>query len=76
MDADRVVEFWNLVFIQFDKDENGSYNPLKNPNIDTGMGLERIATIMQGVNIYFEVDTMKNILNEVCIVSGMNIWKR
>lgn len=65
-DADRVVEFWNLVFTQFDKDENGNYNKLKNPNIDTGMGLERMATIMQGVKSIFEIDTMKKILDEVC----------
>jgi alanine--tRNA ligase len=69
-DEDRVIEFWNLVFTQFDKDEHGNYNRLKNPNIDTGMGLERIATIMQGVNSIFEVDTMKNILNEVCKAAG------
>ncbi len=65
-DADKVVEFWNLVFTQFDKDEDGNYNKLSNPNIDTGMGLERIATIMQGVNNIFEIDTVKNILNKVC----------
>ncbi len=64
-DEDRVVEFWNLVFTQFDKDEAGNYNKLQNPNIDTGMGLERIATIMQGKNSIFEVDTIKAILDEV-----------
>lgn len=68
-DEDRVVEFWNLVFTQFDKDEEGNYNKLKNPNIDTGMGLERMATIMQGVKSIFEIDTMKNILNKVCQVA-------
>ena len=52
-DCDRFVEFWNLVFTQFDKDENGNYNRLANPNIDTGMGLERIACIMQGVTSLF-----------------------
>ncbi|WP_291632809.1 alanine--tRNA ligase [Clostridium sp.] len=66
---DRVIEFWNLVFTQFNKDEHGSYNKLKNPNIDTGMGLERIAGIMQGTNSIFEVDTIKNILEEVSRVS-------
>lgn len=69
-DEDRVIEFWNLVFTQFDKDSEGNYNRLKNPNIDTGMGLERMATIMQGVNSIFEVDTIKNILNVVCKTAG------
>jgi alanyl-tRNA synthetase len=68
-DADRVVEFWNLVFTQFDKDEKGNYNLLAHPSIDTGMGLERIATIMQGVNTIFEVDTLRNVLDKVCEVS-------
>ena len=68
-DEDRVVEFWNLVFTQYDKDEQGNYNKLKNPNIDTGMGLERIATIMQGTSNIFEVDTIKSILDEVCRIS-------
>lgn len=63
-DDDRVVEFWNLVFTQFDKDEEGNYNKLSSPNIDTGMGLERIATIMQGVDNIFEIDTVKNILGK------------
>jgi len=66
---DRVIEFWNLVFTQFDKDEKGNYNKLKNPNIDTGMGLERIAAIMQGTNSIFEVNTIKNILEEVSRIS-------
>ena len=65
-DSDRTVELWNLVFTQFDKDEDGNYNRLSHPNIDTGMGLERISTIMQGVDSIFEVDTLKNILKEVC----------
>ena len=68
-DEDRIVEFWNLVFTQFDKDEDGNYNRLPNPNIDTGMGLERIAGIMQNKYSIFEVDTIRNILDEVCKIS-------
>ena len=74
-DEDRIVEFWNLVFIQFNKQEDGSYAPLKNKNIDTGMGLERIATIMQGVDNIFEIDTVKNILNKVSTLSGVEYGK-
>ncbi|OFI05420.1 alanine--tRNA ligase [Clostridium acetireducens DSM 10703] len=70
-DEDRVIEFWNLVFTQFDKDENDNYNKLANPNIDTGMGLERMATIIQGVDSIFEVDTIKAILNKVSEISGI-----
>ncbi|GIM27919.1 alanine--tRNA ligase [Clostridium polyendosporum] len=69
-DEDRVVEFWNLVFTQFDKNEQGNYNRLSSPNIDTGMGLERMATIMQGVNNIFEIDTVKSILNKACEVTN------
>lgn len=69
---DRVVEFWNLVFTQFDRDEDGNYNRLPNPNIDTGMGLERIATIMQGKDSIFEVDTLRNILDEVVKLSKVS----
>lgn len=69
-DEDRVVEFWNLVFTQFDGDGKGGYEKLKKTNIDTGMGLERIATIMQGVENIFEVDTLRGILNKVCEISG------
>ena len=74
-DCDRYVEFWNLVFTQFDKDENGVYNRLAKPNIDTGMGLERIAAIMQGVKTLFEVDTVRRVLDEVCKISGKEYGK-
>ncbi len=70
-DCDRFVEFWNLVFTQFDKDENGNYNKLAHPNIDTGMGLERIACIMQGVNNLFEVDTVRNIMKKVSEIADV-----
>ena len=70
-ECDRYVEFWNLVFTQFDKDENGNYNRLPNPNIDTGMGLERLAVIMQGVNNLFEVDTIRNIMLAISGLTGV-----
>ena len=70
-DCDRFVEFWNLVFTQFDKDENGNYNRLAHPNIDTGMGLERIACIMQGVNNLFEVDTVRNIMKKISEIADI-----
>jgi alanyl-tRNA synthetase len=69
-ECDRYVEFWNHVFTQFDKDEAGNYNPLENPNIDTGMGLERIACIMQGVESIFEVDTIKHILDRASEITS------
>ena len=69
-DCDRFMEFWNLVFTQFDKDADGNYNPLPNPNIDTGMGLERLAVLMQGVNNLFEVDTIRNIMAKVSEITG------
>ncbi len=70
-DADRAVEFWNLVFTQFDKDEEGNYNRLAFPNIDTGMGLERMATIMQGVDTIFDVDTIKSICDKASEIAGV-----
>jgi alanyl-tRNA synthetase len=65
-DEDIVVELWNLVFTQFDKDEEGNYNRLSKPNIDTGMGLERIAGVMQNKTSVFEIDTIRKILDQVC----------
>jgi alanyl-tRNA synthetase len=70
-ECDRYIEFWNLVFTQFDKDEEGNYNPLPNPNIDTGMGLERLAVIMQGAGSLFEVDTVGQVLMAVCEKAGI-----
>jgi len=63
-DADKIIEVWNLVFTQFDGDGKGNYEKLANTNIDTGMGLERLAVVMQGKNSVFEIDTLENILNE------------
>ncbi len=64
-DCDRFIEVWNLVFTQFDKDEDGNYNRLKHPNIDTGMGLERIATVLQDTQNIFEIDAIDDILKKV-----------
>lgn len=64
-DCDRFVEFWNHVFTQFDKDDAGVYHRLAKPNIDTGMGLERVACLVQNVNSIFEIDTIKHILDAV-----------
>ncbi len=69
-DCDRYMEIWNLVFTQFDKQEDGSYPRLEHPNIDTGMGLERIATVMQNVESIFDVDTVKAIRDAVCKIAG------
>lgn len=74
-DCDRYVEFWNLVFTQFDKDENGNYNRLAHPNIDTGMGLERMACIMQGVTSIFEVDTIRRILDTAAEMAKVEYGK-
>lgn len=64
-ECDRFIEVWNLVFTQFDKDEKGVYHPLAHPNIDTGMGLERIATVLQNTNNIFEIDAIKNIIEKI-----------
>lgn len=74
-ECDRFVEFWNLVFTQFEKQEDGSYKKLDHPNIDTGMGLERIACIMQGVLSLFDVDTIKSIRDKVCELAGVEYGK-
>lgn len=71
-DCDRFVEFWNLVFTQFDNDGHDNYTPLDHPNIDTGMGLERLACIMQGVDNLFEVDTVQNIMKHISKIAGVH----
>ena len=70
-DCDRYMEVWNLVFTQFDSDGKGTYTPLDHPNIDTGMGLERLACVMQGVNNLFEVDTVQNVMKHISDIAGI-----
>jgi len=70
-DCDRFIEIWNIVFTQFDSDGNGNYTRLAHPNIDTGMGLERLACVMQGVGNLFEVDTIKSIILKACEIAGV-----
>lgn len=67
--GDRYVEIWNLVFTQFEHKADGTYAPLKQRNIDTGAGLERVATILQGVDNLFEVDTVRAVLDKVCEIA-------
>ncbi len=74
-DCDRYVEFWNLVFTQFNREEDGTYTPLAKKNIDTGAGLERFACILQGVENLFEVDTVRKILDTVCAKAGVDYGK-
>ena len=74
-DCDRYMEVWNLVFSQFDSDGKGNYTRLEKPNIDTGMGLERLACVMQGVGNLFEVDTVQAILHHVERISGKTYGK-
>ena len=71
-ECDRFIEVWNLVFTQFENDGNNNYTRLKNPNIDTGMGLERLACVMQDVDNLFEVDTVQNIMKHIIKIAGIN----
>ena len=70
-ECDRYVEFWNLVFTQFENDGHNHYTPLAHPNIDTGMGLERLACIAQNVDNLFEVDTIQNIMKHIAKIAGV-----
>ena len=74
-DCDRYMEFWNLVLTQFNANEDGTYSELEFKNVDTGMGLERMATIMQGVDSIFDVDTVKSIRDTVCAKAGVEYGK-
>ena len=69
-DCDRFMEIWNNVFSQFNNDGKGNYTELAQKNIDTGMGLERLACVLQGVDNLFEVDTVRKILDTVCEIAG------
>ena len=70
-DCDRYVEFWNLVFTQFNSDGKGHYTPLEKKNIDTGLGLERLACIMQNTRSIFDIDTIKKIRDHVSALTGV-----
>ena len=74
-ECDRFVEVWNLVFTQFESDGKGNYTPLEHPNIDTGMGLERLACVMQGVDNLFLVDTVQNIMKHISQITGVEYGK-
>ena len=69
-DGDRYIEIWNLVFMQFDRDASGKLNPLPKPSIDTGMGLERIAAVMQGVHSNYEIDLFQSLLKAAATATG------
>ncbi|MDE5854054.1 MAG: alanine--tRNA ligase [Ruminococcus sp.] len=70
-DKDNIIEIWNLVFSQFDSDGNGNYAEMASKNIDTGMGLERLACVMQNVDNIFEVDTVQNIMKHISKIAGV-----
>lgn len=70
-DGDRFIEIWNIVFMQYERSADGQMNPLPKPSVDTGMGLERIAAVMQGVHNNYEIDLFDNLLTAVCQVAGI-----
>ncbi|MCI9564485.1 MAG: alanine--tRNA ligase [Eubacterium sp.] len=74
-ECDRYIEIWNNVFTQFENDGKGNYETLQNKNIDTGMGLERLATVVQDVDSIFDVDTIKSLRDKVCEISGKEYKK-
>mgnify|MGYP001585736634 FL=1 len=69
-DGDRYVEIWNLVFMQYDRDSEGTLHPLPRPSVDTGMGLERLAAIMQGVHSNYDIDLFRNLIKSAASVTG------
>ena len=74
-DCDRFMEVWNDVFTQFDSDGHGNYTELEQKNIDTGMGLERLAVVVQDVDSVFDIDTMKAIRDRICEIAGVEYQK-
>ncbi|WP_134082455.1 alanine--tRNA ligase [Thiohalophilus thiocyanatoxydans] len=69
-DGDRYIEIWNLVFMQYDRDKSGTLNPLPSPSVDTGMGLERLAAVMQGVHSNYEIDLFQRLIDAAAKVTG------
>jgi len=69
-DGDRYVEIWNLVFMQYDRDAKGSLNPLPHPSVDTGMGLERLAAVLQGVHNNYDIDLFQHLIKTIAKLSG------
>ena len=69
-DGDRYVEIWNLVFMQYDRDSEGTLHPLPRPSVDTGMGLERLAAVMQGVHSNYDIDLFRNLIRSAADVTG------
>jgi alanyl-tRNA synthetase len=70
-DGDRYIEIWNLVFMQYNRDADGKLHPLPKPSVDTGMGLERIAAVMQGVHSNYEIDLFRNLVDAAAAVLGV-----
>ena len=73
-DGDRYIEIWNLVFMQFDRDESGRLNPLPRPSVDTGMGLERIAAVLQGVHSNYEIDLFQDLIKAAARETGTEYY--
>ncbi|WP_220718512.1 alanine--tRNA ligase [Agarivorans litoreus] len=71
-DGDRFIEIWNVVFMQFNRQADGTMDPLPNPSVDTGMGLERIAAILQGVHSNYEIDIFQNLIAAAAKIIGTN----
>ena len=69
-DGDRYVEIWNLVFMQYDRAADGTLNPLPRPSVDTGMGLERLAAVMQGVHSNYDIDLFRNLIDAAAQIAG------
>ncbi len=71
-DGDRYIEIWNLVFMQYDRDSSGELNPLPRPSVDTGMGLERLAAVLQGVHSNYEIDLFQNLIKAAAGLAGVS----